>query len=190
MTKNEDRRVRMTKMILAESLLELMKEKPISKITASELCRKADINRNTFYAHYNYPEQVLEDIENQVFNKLKTSIENSVKNGDISSLLDEICHEIKNNATLCTILLSSQSENNVLSRLISVAHDRTIEEWQELGTNIKRDELESYFTFATAGSMGVIREWMNNGLIESPEIIANRLKKINGYIPLGLVKKK
>ena len=47
-----DRKTRYTRMVLQDSLIELMKEKPISKITIKELCEKADINRTTFYAHY------------------------------------------------------------------------------------------------------------------------------------------
>ena len=47
-----DRRVRYTKTVLKQSLLELMKDRPIGKITVTEICRLADVNRNTFYAHY------------------------------------------------------------------------------------------------------------------------------------------
>jgi predicted transcriptional regulator len=43
-----DRRVLYTKMFLREALFELMREKPIGKITPTELCRKANINRNIF----------------------------------------------------------------------------------------------------------------------------------------------
>ena len=56
--KKIDRRVRYTKMVLRESLLELMKTKPVVKITTTELCKHADINRNTLkispkYISYN-----------------------------------------------------------------------------------------------------------------------------------------
>jgi len=53
--KNEktDRRVKYRKMVLRESLTKLMQEKPISRITIKELCEDADINRATFYSHYN-----------------------------------------------------------------------------------------------------------------------------------------
>ena len=36
-----DRRILYTKIFLKEALLELMKEKPVDKITPTELCRKA-----------------------------------------------------------------------------------------------------------------------------------------------------
>lgn len=48
----ENRRVRYTKMVLRQSLLELLEEKPIEKITVSDLCSRADLNRTTFYLFY------------------------------------------------------------------------------------------------------------------------------------------
>lgn len=45
----EDRRTRLTKRLIAESLIELIKTKPVDQISVSELCRQADINRATFY---------------------------------------------------------------------------------------------------------------------------------------------
>ena len=38
-----DRRVKFTKMVLRESLLELMREKPIGEITVTELCKNARV---------------------------------------------------------------------------------------------------------------------------------------------------
>lgn len=46
-----DRRAVRTRKVLRKSLLSLMKDRPIAKITVKELCAKAEINRTTFYAH-------------------------------------------------------------------------------------------------------------------------------------------
>jgi len=70
----EDRRVRYTKMVLRESLLALMKQKAISKITPTELCRHADVNRNTFYAHYSSPYDLLIQIESELYEEIRQSI--------------------------------------------------------------------------------------------------------------------
>ena len=70
-----DRRVLYTKMFLRESLLALMREMPISKITPTELCRRAGINRNTFYTHYQSAEELLSEIEEELFTKVRSSFE-------------------------------------------------------------------------------------------------------------------
>ena len=72
-----DRRVLYTKMFLKESLLELMKEKPIDKITPTELCRHAGINRNTFYKHYYTTRDLLQEIEEEFSAQLVESIGDS-----------------------------------------------------------------------------------------------------------------
>ena len=47
-----DRRVSKTRNAITNTLLKLMEEKPLSEITVSELTELADVNRKTFYNHY------------------------------------------------------------------------------------------------------------------------------------------
>lgn len=64
--KQPDRRQIRTKRAIREALIVLMEEKPINQITISELSESADINRKTFYAHYNTVEDVLDEIEDNI----------------------------------------------------------------------------------------------------------------------------
>ncbi len=47
-----DKRIQRTKSAVFNAVLELMLEKDPNKITVLELCKKADINKSTFYLHY------------------------------------------------------------------------------------------------------------------------------------------
>lgn len=58
----DDHRVRLTKMLLHDSMLELMKDRPAGKVTVKELCEKAGVNRATFYAHYPDTYALLDEI--------------------------------------------------------------------------------------------------------------------------------
>lgn len=62
----EDLRVVKTKNTIRSALFELMSEKQLSKITISEICVLAKINRKTFYSHYRSPFDVIEELENDV----------------------------------------------------------------------------------------------------------------------------
>ena len=75
--KKTDKRILHTKFFLKNALLDLMKTKPIEKITTTELCAAADINRNTFYSHYSTPEEVLEEIVNEELGEVKALLSNS-----------------------------------------------------------------------------------------------------------------
>ena len=47
-----DRRVRRTKALLLQGLMQLMETKDVKDISVKELSDQADINRGTFYLHY------------------------------------------------------------------------------------------------------------------------------------------
>ena len=68
-----DARVRFTRMVIEQSFLELLREKPVSKITVTELCEKAQINRATFYKHYLDVADLLEKIEENLFDQIRES---------------------------------------------------------------------------------------------------------------------
>ena len=62
----------MTKMLLKQSLIELMREKSIHEISIKDICSGADINRSTFYRHYKDIYDVYEqlvDEEKGVYNE-------------------------------------------------------------------------------------------------------------------------
>lgn len=49
---------------------ELLKEKDLSKITVTDIVKRADLNRATFYAHYPDVRGVTEEIENEIIEKM------------------------------------------------------------------------------------------------------------------------
>ena len=174
-----DRRVKYTKMVLRQSLLELMKEQPINKITTTELCRHADINRNTFYTHYSSPGDLLSQIENELFAEINQSFVRSMKAETISTLLLEIFQVIIKNEDLCKILFSEFGDKVFLKRIMYIAHDRCLEEWGTMVPGAEIDQLEKAYTFTANGCVGVIEAWIQDGLEESPQEIARFINEIS-----------
>lgn len=56
-----DRRVSRTKKLIQEAYVELLMEKKPGKITISEIARRADIDRKTFYLHYDSVEDIIRE---------------------------------------------------------------------------------------------------------------------------------
>lgn len=167
--KKEDRRIKYTKMVLKNSLLELLRDKPIQKITVTEICRMADINRNTFYAHYFSPENLLSQIEDELFHQLITPINSEMDN---ERLIREMCQVIYANQELCTIIFSERGNTAFLERIKAIGHDSFVREWQSLLAQKDRQLLEKIYTFVANGSVGVFQEWMRNGFRDSPDDVA------------------
>ena len=64
--KKTDRRTLYTKRVIREAFTEALKKKDYDKITVSELCSAADINRSTFYLHYETALSVFDELLDEV----------------------------------------------------------------------------------------------------------------------------
>ncbi|MGI2326792.1 TetR/AcrR family transcriptional regulator [Planococcus sp. YIM B11945] len=71
--KETDLRVVKTKEALKEAMVELLKEKTLKSISITEVCRKAKVNRGTFYSHYGQVEDLFEDYFKDIMKDLTDS---------------------------------------------------------------------------------------------------------------------
>lgn len=184
-----DRRVLYTKMFLKESLLELMKEKPVDKITPTELCRKAQINRNTFYTHYYTARDVLEEIETEFSSQIIESLRKrfSAENIDIPQMLNEICRMIYEKQDFCKILLSKNGDAAFLESVITLGKNVIIQGWQKVGVSLPEDQMDMFFAFIISGSIALVKKWAANNMKNTPGEIAQLIERatyggINGMI--------
>ena len=58
-----DVRILKTKGKFRRALLDLLAVKGIGQISVCEICQKAGVNRNTFYAHYTSAEDLMKEVE-------------------------------------------------------------------------------------------------------------------------------
>ena len=101
----ENRRVKYSKKLIQDSLLQLLQEKPLEKITVKELCERADVNRGTFYRYYEDIFDLFETIEQS----LGTNFENHAATMHTQGLvpfLTELLHGAEKNRDLVIILSS------------------------------------------------------------------------------------
>lgn len=60
--------------LIREAFADLIKEKDWNKITVTDIVKRADINRGTFYAHYQDVKAVSDQIGNEVIEKMLESL--------------------------------------------------------------------------------------------------------------------
>ncbi len=75
-------KVRYTMMVLRDSLIELMKERSILRISIKDICELADVSRSTFYAHYNDQYDLLRQIENDALSHFEELLEKYDKSAE------------------------------------------------------------------------------------------------------------
>ena len=175
-----DRRVLYTKMFLKEALLELMKEKAIDKITPTELCRQANINRNTFYTHYYTPRDVLTEVEADFSAQIIESLSSqaTVDDFQISRMLKEICSIVYAQKEFCKVLLSENGDAAFFENVISAGKPVILEGWRVEGIKLDENEMEMFFSFVVNGSIALIRKWAAEDMRDPPEKIAVLIERI------------
>lgn len=66
----ENRRAIMSKRMIKTTLVEILMKEPLEAVSVTRLCKAADINRSTFYAHYMDIFDVMEDMEDDYAEKI------------------------------------------------------------------------------------------------------------------------
>ncbi|MDY2656219.1 MAG: TetR/AcrR family transcriptional regulator, partial [Candidatus Limiplasma sp.] len=128
--KKEDRRVRRTKKLLTQALTELMQQKQVKEITVTELTDLADMNRGTFYLYYKDIFDMLEHIEDNMFQALNEILERHEKENVVQEtepILRDILGFIEENQEMVRVLLSPHGDMNFLHRLNDVLREKCLQ---------------------------------------------------------------
>jgi len=178
-----DRRVRKTRHAIRRGLIQLMKEKGINEITVKELADMLDINRGTFYRHYKDLYDLLDTIENEMFEEFeqtlnKYSINNGVHHNNIENqsplpIFLELFQFLANNSDMCLFLLSDKADNEFIDKLLNSGKNKYFRECKIMFGIEDLELLEINYTFIASGCIGLIRYWLANGMKQSPKEMAS-----------------
>ena len=182
MENNIDRRVMRTKTLLIHSLSTLMKQKNIKDITVKELCELADINRGTFYLHYKDIYDLVEQIENELFQEFE-SILMSYTIDDISrrpkQLLTDVCKFLDENRDICSALLGDNGDINFAQKLRGFIRKKCFNDISAAYNISDVSEFEFLYSYFESGFIGVARYWLQHPETgKSAEDIADIIERI------------
>lgn len=175
----ENQRVRLSKTLLKNALLELLKEKPLEKISIYELCDKAQINRTTFYKYYGSQNDLLLDIENELFAKLSDKIKELGSNG--TEGLAEILRMLVDESDTVITLINTVPDEIFSKKLFSLPIINELLD-SEIPKEFSKKEREYIFLFFCQGCYAIIRKWLNNENREPAEMIAELTLNLIGRI--------
>lgn len=182
---NTDTRVRYTKAILKESLLEILKTKPIAKVTIKELCDAAELNRGTFYLHYYEPNDVLKEIEED-FIREKMSFFDPYMKEDNPDQLAKLFGTIMSNRKLSLILFGRNGAPQFTERIRDMVRDGIISEWQKEFPKYAREDLAFVYEFVFPGAMNLILNWLSDSSGIPVTEFAHRLDLLGHYCHLAI----
>lgn len=171
--KREDRRVKYTKQAIRESFLELLKEKPIDKISVTEICKRADINRGTFYSHYADPY----DLKHQLEQELKDAFASKKASMGVPRLDAEDNFTIlKENQDICGVFYGPNGDTKVMYNIIYEYSFGYVEDLFGGKPPIPETHLECLRSVLVSATNMTLRLWYENGMKEDPALVAEALK--------------
>lgn len=173
-----DRRVIYTKKLLRESLMTLMEEKPVGRISVTELCKGAGVNRGTFYSHYRQPEDVLANIEEELFSDIKNILSSQ---SDISNINHAVVYALYRNRDACRVLISKNGDPSCMDRILDISKDYFLKNTLP-SLDASTTDTKYLHTFMFSGNVAVLKEWLSEGALISPEEIADVLTNMREKI--------
>lgn len=178
----EDRRVKRTKRVLRECLFRLLEEKSIDEITVKELTEAADVNRSTFYFYYNDINDMMMQIQNEIFEVFEDSvISKEGKFITIEDFRDYILRFLlfcKEYEKICKFVISNDP-NNFLSKKIKKALLTKIPDSEKV---FSETDPRRYLTcFGLSAMWETIIQWMYDGMKVEPEKMAEFLSQAYFY---------
>lgn len=170
MEKKENQRIKITKKMLKESLLCLIKEKNLQKISVSELCKNAGINRATFYNHYTVPSDVLAEIGNDMTEEIRELLKKSglYNSGTFQEKIELICTYLLENRETAKILFQNNTpESDFAARLFHGQNnwEQTSKKMSRLYGEEGKDLLLTYFVY---GSYYMVAKWLIEEIKKTP----------------------
>lgn len=180
-----DHRTRVTKMLIRRAFTELLRQKPIQKISIKELCVAAGIHRGTFYTHYTDIYDLLRKMEEEMLHDLQQALQPLLdphtKEPTPLEITTGIFQCLKDNADLCTVTLGPYGDKEFAARLIQIGQERCVESYRKLFFQATPKQLEYYYAFVSAGCIGLLEKWLAEGMTASAEEIAATAEAIMMY---------
>lgn len=179
MNEKLDRRKKYTRMVLKDSLMTLLKTKQLSSITVKEICEQADVNRSTFYSHYQDSFNLMEQIEEEIIIDLNTYLNqyNFAKEEESLQMTEKLLEYVASKYDTCQTLLNENNDPSFERRIMEVAQEFLIKNWTD-HHGIDSAISEYAGAFLIGGGVNVMKRWLANNMDRSPKRIAKLINNI------------
>jgi AcrR family transcriptional regulator len=178
-------RVWLTQKILQESLISLMKEKPILDIAIKEICERSGLSRSTFYKYYHDQYDLLRQIEDEAFIETEKIIQpylNGTRKSDgrvTTVLLQDILQSIAGNGNSIQILLSKNGDSAFQKKFFRKGIEAIRQFTEAAGIKPQDKRVVTYCSvFLVGGILSLVQEWLQNGIDTPVPDLAKMLARL------------
>ena len=165
----ESRRTRMTKTMIRDALIDLLEEQPLEKISVTDICERADVNRSTFYAHYEDVSALMRDAEDDALAHVPVTqtVPSLSKEDAMMKKLIVFLQYIRENDRLFRVLILQADRSSFNQRLSQMI----LEQYRPLIHESDRWQYE--YAFYMNGITGLLQEWFSSSFSPDEAFLAH-----------------
>lgn len=181
-----DRRVVKTKAEIKKAYFELLSEKHYESITVRDITERANINRGTFYLHFEDKYQVLEYYEEEIFAEVRSIFEKVLEKMDLQEMTNAEISPILNMFKLFQKehyyinLILGPNGDPLFKEKIRLVFVGNIDLYLEMYTDVGQFKYPKDYilTYLSNAHVGIMIYWLENGANKPPEEIIEMLMDI------------
>jgi AcrR family transcriptional regulator len=170
-----------SKRLIVQAFIELMQEKSLEKITVTDIVKRADVNRGTFYAHYADTRAVIEQIENEIIKKLFEFLEEYKYENFFQNplpLLLKVSKYLEEDIEFYRILINSSGAEQFLVKLKQI-FVKYMETDSDTPVKLKKSpEFYIRINFFAGGIINLYQVWFREEMEQSLDDISLEISKL------------
>ena len=149
-----------TKKAIAYTFKDLLKEKPFNKITVNDIANKCDINRQTFYYHFQDIRDLIEWIcIDEVLLIFKIMEQEKIF---INNIYNSVSVEVL--------------RSNLYRLVYPIIYNEIVE--KSKGKNLREEDKKFITDFYKYSFVSIVLNWIDNGMHENPELIVAKVSSL------------
>ena len=171
---SEDLRVKRTHKLILEALLDLTIQKGFAAISVSDIAKRAEINRTTFYRHYRDKFDLLNQYAQSVYAILETpsrvrpsrSAEDYGR--ELIPGLIAVYEHIRSNAKFYRIMLGKNGDPQFTDQIRQYIQKR-IKRTLPSGLQVDENYMDFYLNYRSSATLGAVVWWLEHDMPYTPE---------------------
>ncbi len=174
-TNSNDIRVKRTKKLIRQGLVDLAANKRINKITVKELTDYIEINRGTFYLHYKDVYDLVETLENELYTDFDKKLSSYTSDALLSTPIDvceDLCAHFCEHKDLYTTFLGVNGDAQFAFKLGERFNIGVYKIFKDIFPKINEVEYNLAYSYGKFGLVGLVHSWFNKYPEKTPREIA------------------
>lgn len=157
----EDRRIAKTKGALRDAFVTLLKTRQLNDITVSELCRTANVDRRTFYNHYNNVNEIIDEIDRIA----EQILADAIRDIPIDSIefFDQFTKIMLTNMDYYEVIVREDRSFAALEARCKKILSKALFDYYRVHSHIDELHLEYMAEYCASGIMSIYTHWIRHG---------------------------